>query len=229
MFDFLRSALLERLRDKESGVRAQAALTLCRICNFDDPSESPSITEVLVDSLTYDTSPYVTFTPLASTWLTLYSDVRRIILVNIPPGALTIPAILARTRDVDATIRRSVYSIVLNPEAASKDDDKSDVDISATNPRALTIAQRELVVRNGLSDREETVKVAASKVLSSWMDVVVEDSSRTEGEEQEKESNILSFLRLFDLSQLSIPEDALLSVFKARPNIPDSLEFPSMS
>lgn len=121
-----------------------------------------------------------------------------------------------------------MYSTVLNPDVASKDDDKPDMEISATHPRALTIAQREIVVRNGLSDREEAVKAAASKVLSSWMDVVVEDSSRPEGEEQEKESNILSFLRLFDLSQLSIPEDALLSVFKARPDIPDSLEFPSM-
>ena len=79
-----------------------------------------------------------------------------------------------------------MYSTVLNPDVASKDDDKPDMEISATHPRALTIAQREIVVRNGLSDREEAVKAAASKVLSSWMDVVVEEKGNGHDEEMVK-------------------------------------------
>ncbi|TCD67325.1 hypothetical protein EIP91_000246 [Steccherinum ochraceum] len=213
VYEELRSNLLERIRDKESTVRVQAALALCKICDIDDAESSPTIEEVLIESLTYDTSP----------------DVRRAILVNIPAGPATMPALLSRTRDVDAAVRRSVYSVVLNPEAPGRSEDN----IANTHPRSLTISQRELIVRHGLGDREETVKAAAINVLTSWMDIVEEQDNVSQEEEggdeqpkeKEKKSSVLKFLALFDLFQTSIPEDALLSVFTARPDVLDSLEF----
>lgn len=154
-------------------------------------------------------------------------DVRRVILVNVRPGPLTIPAILGRTRDVDSTVRRSVYNVVLNPDTPGKEDLKSELDVGVTHLRALSITQRELIVRNGLGDREETVKAAAVKLLTCWMDTVLEHGDKPEGEEEQ--SNVIAFLKLFDLFQTSVPEDALLSVFSARPDVLDSLEFPRTS
>lgn len=152
----------------------------------------------------------------------LHRDVRRAVLVSIPPGPDTLPAILTRTRDVDPSVRRAVYHIVLNPDAPNKDEPKSEDDIGETHPRALTIAQRELIVKHGLGDREESVKAAAVKLLTSWMDTVMETPVN---DGTEKELSVIAFLRLFDLSQTSVPEDALSSVFGARPDVLDNIEF----
>ncbi|KAF8546077.1 hypothetical protein OG21DRAFT_1254306 [Imleria badia] len=40
------------------------------------------------------------------------------------------------------------------------------------HPRVLTIAQRELIIWNGLRDDEPTVRIAAGSVLRTWVDVV---------------------------------------------------------
>jgi condensin complex subunit 3 len=70
---------------------------------------------------------------------------------------VTLPIILARSRDVDPILRRTVYHGSLS--AASLPD-----------ARILTIAQREEVVRNGLGDREPNVRKAAAVMLGGWLD-----------------------------------------------------------
>ena len=53
----LRDNLLERVRDKESPVRVQAAIALSKLCGSeDDPNEEPKITDIIIDVLTYDTA-----------------------------------------------------------------------------------------------------------------------------------------------------------------------------
>ena len=60
VYSLLRDNLLERVRDKESPVRVQAAIALSKLCGSeDDPDEEPKITDVIVDVLTYDTAAYV--------------------------------------------------------------------------------------------------------------------------------------------------------------------------
>jgi condensin complex subunit 3 len=154
----------------------------------------------------------------------LFSDVRRAALVNIPPNPRTIPAMLARTRDVDPNVRKLVYSTVLEPNCTIVTDAESkDEAMGPSHPRVFSIEQREVVIRNGLGDREEAVKNAAAKLVSMWLDVArvgiphVNDKSI--------EADIVSFLQLFDLVENSAAEDALLSIFKLRPDILDALEF----
>lgn len=146
---------------------------------------------------------------------------RRAALLNIPLTPITLPAILARTRDTDTTNRKLVYSAVLEPHCESGSNDQS---IGIGHPRALTIAQRELIVRNGLGDREGVVRNAAGSLVGAWVDVV--------GEAKEKqrdkgmiEQDVVSLLKLFDLAEGTIAEDALLSVFRGRVDIFDGLEF----
>ncbi|OBZ78081.1 Condensin complex subunit 3 [Grifola frondosa] len=213
LYTSLRSSLMERLRDKEAMVRVHAVVALSKLSFSEEPSEleegESSILDTLIDTMTYDTSP----------------DVRRAALLNLRPVPLTLSAFLARTRDVDPTIRRLVYSAVLEDKCTEGDGER----MGCTHPRALTIAQRELIVRNGLGDREEAVRAAAGRLLGTWVDVAraAPDEAKEEGEkEQDVLADVIAFLRLFDLAaEGTIPEDALLEVFKTRVNVFDGLVF----
>ena len=89
--------------------------------------------------------------------VTLRREVRRAALYNLPRTPQTLPFILARTRDIDPLLRRTVYQGSLSGTALP-------------DPRVMSIAQREGVVQNGLGDREATVRKAAGAMLSDWLD-----------------------------------------------------------
>lgn len=63
MYSLLRSSLMERVRDREPPIRVQAIIALSKLAGSEDISDvqdgEQTIIEVLVDALTYDTSPYV--------------------------------------------------------------------------------------------------------------------------------------------------------------------------
>ncbi|KAI9511024.1 nuclear condensing complex subunit [Russula earlei] len=180
-------ALMERVRDKESFIRVQAVAALAKIC-------------VLEYLLAHDPS----------------ADVRRAALLNIPVTAQTLPSVLARTRDVDLTVRRLVYGSVLLAHAELPDDAMP----GAAHPRVLTIAQREQIVRNGLGDREPVVRAAAGKLVGAWVDAVGVGTEKGAIHE-----DLVAFLGTFDLRESAVVEDALLSVFVTRVDVFDALEF----
>ncbi|CAE6433389.1 hypothetical protein ACGC1H_001522 [Rhizoctonia solani] len=122
-------------------------------------------------------------------------EVRRAALLNFAPTQRTLKIILSRTRDVDTTLRKLVYHHVL----------------SSLKPEVLSVAQREEVVSNGLGDREESVRGAAARMIGTWVDA--------------KDGKVLEFLKYFDLLKSKVAEDALLSVFLARPDIHEAVEF----
>ncbi|CAE6456052.1 unnamed protein product [Rhizoctonia solani] len=122
-------------------------------------------------------------------------EVRRAALLNFAPTQRTLKIILSRTRDVDTTLRKLVYHHVL----------------SSLKPEVLSVAQREEVVSNGLGDREESVRGAAARMIGTWVDA--------------KDGDLLEFLKYFDLLKSKVAEDALLSVFLARPEIHEAVEF----
>lgn len=178
------------------------------------------------------------------------SDVRRATLANLPINPRTIPAMLARTRDVDPVVRKLVYTSVLEPHCTTPASSSSIAEgevlietMGPTHPRVFTIEQRELVVRNGLGDREEGVKAAAGKLVSTWLDVVRVGSTSARGstaardkenKEKDKESvdvegDIVAFLELFDLVENSTAEDALTCIFKSRNDILDALKLDGTS
>ena len=101
--------------------------------------------------------------------------------------------------------------------------DQAEEVMGIAHPRALSIAQRELVIRNGLGDRVDAVKVAASKLLSTWLEVARPSGGKEEG--NQTEADLIEFLNLFDLVENSTAEDALLSLFKSRTDVLDALKF----
>jgi len=152
----------------------------------------------------------------------IFREVRRAALLQVPLTPSTLSAVLSRTRDTDALTRKLVYSAVLQPKLA--------------HPRQLTIAQREQVVKDGLGDREPSVRVATGKMIGSWFDVVVTEASDTDegtwiGDDGGVMKGFVKFLSLFDviIPGQAIAVDAMLSIFVTRPDISDVFVFPGRS
>ncbi|THH04392.1 hypothetical protein EW145_g5551 [Phellinidium pouzarii] len=180
----LREALSERLSDKEPLIRAHSVAALSKLAMSEDPDDLEDADQPIVTSL------------LTSLFYDPAAEVRRAALVHIPFAPETLPALLTRSRDVDGVTRKLVYATVL-PRLA--------------HPKQLTIAQREQVVQQGLGDREEAVRVAAAKLLGSWVDIC--------------EGDLVVFLRLFDVRTTEVALDALKSIFVTRAEVVREVEF----
>ncbi|CAK5265065.1 unnamed protein product [Mycena citricolor] len=196
----LRSNLVDRSTcDKEAPIRAQAVSALSRLIGSEDNDEledgEKSILEVLLEVMSTDPSP----------------EVRRAALMNVPLTPTTLPALLDRTRDVDAVTRKLVYSGVFTPRLE--------------NPRMLSIGQRETLVRAGLGDREPAVRLAAGKMVGHWYDGVLADPSTKDdgwnGDDGGVMRALVSLLGLFDVvgPGEAIAVDALASLFTTRPEL----------
>ncbi|WVR08557.1 hypothetical protein IAU60_005612 [Kwoniella sp. DSM 27419] len=186
LYVLLRKSLLDRARDKESAVRVQAALGLAKLQSGEDEDDleegQEPLGSVLLDLLRYDPA----------------AEVRRAALYNLPRTPVTLPHILARTRDIDPILRRTVYAGSLSAAALP-------------DPRVLSIAQREEIVRNGLGDREGSVRKATAGMLGGWVDMA--------------EGDLLEFVSRFDVISSQVAEDALVSVFVTRSEVLDTVEF----
>ncbi|KAK7032879.1 chromosome condensation complex protein [Favolaschia claudopus] len=229
IYNKLRKALLDRIRDKEAMVRLQVVIALSKIAASEDTSEDApeeeGVLQVLIETLSKDSSP----------------EVRRATLVNLPVNTKSLPALLDRARDTEPTVRKLLYSSVL-VRAVSEE----------AHPTILTVAQREHLVRHGLGDRETAVRSVAADLFGTWVDVIGEktkpdeelatritemDISKTEAkpslnlEDRQKDmiKTLVAFLAMFDLqvsaesSQLAW--NVLTSVFDSRPNIFEELYF----
>jgi len=116
-------------------------------------------------------------------------------------------------------VRKLVYNAVLEPNVLQGET----TIMGPAHPRALTIAQRELIVRSGLGDREQSVRAAAASLLGKWVDVIAE--SDTTEEDEKIESRVVALLKMFDLVESTVAADALISVFVTRADIFDNIEF----
>lgn len=207
VYMMLRAALIERVHDKETNVRVQAVVALSKLCGSEDASDvnedEPAAIDVLLDTLARDPA----------------AEVRRAALLNIPLAPHTLSVMLARTRDTDTVMRKLVYSQVLETNCLSADH----ASMGAAHPRGLSIAQRELIIRNGLGDREPAVRAAAGSLLGTWVDVA---RGTTKAEDnQEIQKDVIALLKFLDLHESTIAEDALLSIFATRVDIFEHLEF----
>ncbi|KAF7426008.1 hypothetical protein PC9H_008370 [Pleurotus ostreatus] len=207
MYTTLRSQLIDRVNDKEPIIRAHAVIALSKLVGSEDPSElpndEPTILITVLEVLCGDPSP----------------EVRRAALLNIPLTAETLEVILSRTRDTDPLTRKLVYSTVLQTRL--------------THPRQLSIAQREQVVKHGLGDREPGTRLAAGKLVASWLDAVMVEGA----EERDEDSwtgddggvmrGFVAFLRIFDVvgPGEEVAVDAVQSIFVTRPEYLDIFAF----
>ncbi|KAH8146781.1 uncharacterized protein LAJ45_09155 [Morchella importuna] len=150
--------LTKRLKDREAPVRVQAVVALVRLLEMGvddgaDPDDANSDDEAAAS------------TPGGALALLLdaiekdpSADVRRTVLYNVSPTPHTLPYLLARTRDIDSATRRSVFTRLLP---------------TLGDFRHLSIGMREKLLRWGLNDRDESVRVAARKMFNyRWVEDV---------------------------------------------------------
>ncbi|XP_028721718.1 condensin complex subunit 3 [Peromyscus leucopus] len=132
--------------------------------------------------------------PVVDAYVTLIEndsnpEVRRAVLSCIAPSAKTLPKIVGRTKDVKEAVRKLAYQVL-----AEK-----------VHMRAMSIAQRVLLLQQGLNDRSEAVKQAVQKhLLQGWLRF-------TEG-------NILELLHRLDVENSSdVAVSVLNSLFSMTP------------
>ncbi|THH04391.1 hypothetical protein EW145_g5552 [Phellinidium pouzarii] len=185
VYELLHASLVDRAHDKEQAVRHQAVIALSKLLSPENSTEAQDeLMDVLLDILVHDPA----------------AEVRKAALLHIPLVPHSLPGILSRARDVDASVRRLVYTPVLE---------------QLEHPKQLTIVQRNFIVRTGLKDREQVVRSAAAKLVSSWADLLSGD--------------ILQFISLFDFDLVETEDhpaaQAIFSIFETRADILDNLEF----
>ncbi|KAI6000302.1 nuclear condensing complex subunit [Pisolithus orientalis] len=131
------------------------------------------------------------------------AEVRRAALLNIPLAPHTLPAMLARTRDTDTVMRKLTFSQVLEKNCLSADH----ASIGAAHPRVLP-----------------AVRAAAGSLLGTWVDVA-RGPTKAEDDDHAIRKDVIALLKLLDLHESTIAEDALLSIFATRVDIFEHLEF----
>jgi condensin complex subunit 3 len=139
----------------------------------------------------------------------MFSEVRRAALVNTPLNRATVEVLLSCSRDVDLLTRKLLYSgLLLN---------------KLDSPRSLTLVQREKVIKDGLGDREGSVRAAVSKLILKWFNFVhaevpSEQVGSWEGDDGGIMRALVRFLELFDvIGGEQIALDALNAIFVVKP------------
>ncbi|EPY51307.1 condensin complex non-SMC subunit Cnd3 [Schizosaccharomyces cryophilus OY26] len=182
IYSILREKLLDRVVDRESFVRLEAVIALSRL-QEDTEDEENDVRNMLLFLLQNDPSP----------------DVRRAVLLNIEVSKVTLPFILERARDVDATNRKCVYSKVL-PKIGDF--------------RYLSIKKRVRILKWGMNDRDDSVQQAASNMLAyQWI--------------ESADNNLLELLERLDVVQNSeVANLAIKCFFTTRLETLTEIEFP---
>ncbi|ORX73699.1 hypothetical protein DL89DRAFT_319444 [Linderina pennispora] len=127
-FDLIKK-LSERIRDKEAGIRVHAAIALSKLQSGED-AEGGEVTDSLLNLMQHDPN----------------AEVRRAVLLNIEKNTATLPLVLERARDVDATNRKCLFL------------------------KVMPIEDRERLLTAGVNDRDANVKRACVRMIGeSWL------------------------------------------------------------
>jgi condensin complex subunit 3 len=136
--------------------------------------------------------------------------------MSIPLTASTLPLLLSRTRDSDSGVRKMSFRL-----------------LQQVPVRGLTVAQRSLLVKNGLGDREASVRMESSKLIYQWAIACSDysgaqpkgnNSRRDAAQRLEAKIDLDEFLDLFDLWDGEVAEEALKALVYKRPNVLDGLD-----
>ncbi|KIK68654.1 hypothetical protein GYMLUDRAFT_92174 [Collybiopsis luxurians FD-317 M1] len=220
LYYLLRGILVDRIQDSLWPIREKAAVALCTFYRVDDPEEPKphpqpdSLAPILLQSLANDSK----------------EEVRAAILCNLPLNMNTLVGIIDRTRDIVSRIRREAYDILKKNITVGEIKDE-DLDKGLTHPRNLQLSQRDLIVRNALGDRDDSVRASASELLVKWVEAIsLGTSVSNDGKDCEsslKDAKLERLLSLFDLRSNEQVPGAIMAIFEKDTKIPQSLSLVS--
>lgn len=211
LFFTIKTALLERICDKEwtiravtchgLGVLARAEASLDEQEDEESNDAESRISTILRTLCQYDLQPHVRIAALPG--------------ISLPLNVDTLPFLLSRTRDVDASVRKAAFRVVQQVPV-----------------RGLSVAQRSLIIRNGLGDREVAIRTEVGKLVYHWAitcsDYQVDERGSKDGRKGAQRADVKidvdEFLDLFDLWDGTVAEEALKALIYKRPNILDDLD-----
>ncbi|TQS37060.1 hypothetical protein Golomagni_02478 [Golovinomyces magnicellulatus] len=216
LFRLLRQSLLKRIYDKEPIVRVQAVLGLGRLAENDihHEDEDSDSEDDEKDSLQKLTSALQNDSS---------AEVRKSLLVNLPILSTTLPYLLERARDQDSSTRRALYSRLLP---------------ALGDFRHLSLSMREKLLRWGMRDRDENVRMATHRLFRErWIEDCA--TSGVSSKNTESEANIdvkhpnfdalLELLERIDVVNSGIENGVALESMKGfwtgRPDYTDNVSF----
>ncbi|KAJ1951758.1 chromosome condensation complex Condensin, subunit G, partial [Linderina pennispora] len=177
-FDLIKK-LSERIRDKEAGIRVHAAIALSKLQSGED-AEGGEVTDSLLNLMQHDPN----------------AEVRRAVLLNIEKNTATLPLVLERARDVDATNRKCLFLKVM----------------PSLDYRLLSIEDRERLLTAGVNDRDANVKRACVRMIGeSWLTYA--------------DQNLLELTAALDVVDSPNAAKVMQALFTAYPEIPENLQF----
>jgi condensin complex subunit 3 len=135
--------------------------------------------------------------------------------MSLPLNPNTLPLLLSRTRDTDPSVRRISFRL-----------------LQQVPVRGLSVAQRSVIVRNGLGDREAAVRAEASKLIYQWAVACSDYDAEASGgqskaqarQKQDVKIDLDEFIDLFDLWDGEVAEEALKAIIYRRSNVLDGLD-----
>nr|XP_009417689.1 PREDICTED: condensin complex subunit 3 isoform X1 [Musa acuminata subsp. malaccensis] len=135
LWDEVLDSMKLRVRDKVPAVRAFAVRALSRFVNDGDDSD---ITNLFLQTLCQEQN----------------TEVRKTIVLSLPPSNMTSEAIVGSTLDVSESVRKAAYLVL-----ASK-----------FPLHSLSIKHRNIILQRGLSDRSSSVRKECLKMLKDeWL------------------------------------------------------------
>ncbi|XP_010271343.1 PREDICTED: condensin complex subunit 3 [Nelumbo nucifera] len=124
-----------RVGDKVPAIRTFAVRALARFAN---DSENSDVVDVFLQALSVEQNP----------------EVRKTIVLSLPPSSATSAAIIECTRDVSELVRRAAYCVLANKFPL----------------QSLSIKLRTIILQRGLADRSESVKKECLKLMKDeWL------------------------------------------------------------
>ncbi|KAM0952757.1 putative armadillo-like helical, condensin complex subunit 3 [Dioscorea sansibarensis] len=135
VWDDVIESMKQRLEDKVPGIRAFAVRALSRFANDVDNAD---IVNLFLETLPQESS----------------ADVRKTIVLSLPPTNATSMAIVESTLDVSESVRRAAYCV-----------------LAIKFPmQSLSIKLRTVIIQRGLSDRSSLVRKECFKMLKAeWL------------------------------------------------------------
>ncbi|OMH85567.1 Condensin complex subunit 3 [Zancudomyces culisetae] len=179
IYEVLIEILEKRLLDKESKVRGNAAVALCRLVIGLEHEENQTVVK-LCRLTRYEQS----------------AEVRRVVMLALEPSEVTIPYLLERSRDVDKTNRKYLFSKIM----------------SKIDYKTLSIEKREDLLMAGIRDRDAAVRQACIEMVAGcWLKSAGNDLAKLfEG---------------LDVVDSEIADETVKCLLRAFPEIAELIEF----
>lgn len=193
LYDQVRLVLLQRANDREWMIRAVACIGIGVLAQGEGSSDDSVST---LASILQDICQY-----------DVHPQVRIAALpgIALPLNISTLPELLKRSRDTDKAVRKIVFRVLRKVPV-----------------RSLSVAQRSTIVRNGMGDRESSVRSEASKLLAVWAlgcTPPAESKSSKPSAAGALKVDLHEFVDLFDLWDGEVAEEAVKALIYHHPDI----------